>query len=163
MKNSLSLTSGSAYLQLHETKKPVSDIVAVVSVSETVQISARSKGFVRGTITHPGIKAGQEGLVELNDRSITRLHVGEKRNLSLPVGVLLYNAKVLFRDIKNCKLILCKAETLLFLLKVISFSFPNQIVACMLSMAKGIKVGSEVRVLRGKFSTQKGVVQASEG
>eukprot|EP00731_Ephydatia_muelleri_P032324 Em0023g831a len=30
-------------------------------------------------------------------------------------------------------------------------------------MAKGIKVGSEVRVLRGKFSTQKGVVQASEG
>ncbi|KAL5499927.1 hypothetical protein EMCRGX_G011400 [Ephydatia muelleri] len=32
----------------------------------------------------------------------------------------------------------------------------------MLSMAKGIKVGSEVRV-RGKFSTQKGVVQASEG
>ena len=102
-------------------------------------------------------------LVNFNDRSITRLRVGEKRNLSLPVGVLLYNAKVLFRDIKICKLILCKAETLLFLLKVISFSFLNRIVACMLSMAKGIKVGSEVRVLRGKFSTQKGVVQASEG
>ena len=33
----------------------------------------------------------------------------------------------------------------------------------MLSMAKGIKVGSGVRVLRGKFATQKGVVQASEG
>ena len=98
-----------------------------------------------------------------NDRSITRLRIGEKRNLSLPVGVLLYNAKVLFRDIKICKLILCKAETLLFLLKVISFSFLNRIVACMLSMAKGIKVGSELRVLRGKFSTQKGVVQASEG
>ena len=100
-----------------------------------------------------------------NDRSITRLRVGEKRNLSPPVhvGVLLYNAKVLFRDIKICKLILCKAETLLFLLKVISFSFLNRIVACMLSMAKGIIVGSEVRVLRAKFSTQKGVVQALEG
>ena len=32
----------------------------------------------------------------------------------------------------------------------------------MLSMVKGIKVGSGVRVLRGKFFTQKGVVQASE-
>lgn len=32
----------------------------------------------------------------------------------------------------------------------------------MLSMAKGIKVGSRVRVLRGKFATQKGVVQASD-
>ena len=33
----------------------------------------------------------------------------------------------------------------------------------MLSMAKGIKVGSEVWVLRGRFVTQKGVVQALEG
>ena len=64
-------------------------------------------------------------VLELNDRSITRLRVGDKHNLSLPVSVLLYNAKVLFRDIKICKLILCKAETLLFLLKVISFSFLN--------------------------------------
>ena len=31
----------------------------------------------------------------------------------------------------------------------------------MLSMANGIKVGSEVRGLRGKFSIQKGVVQTS--
>ena len=98
-----------------------------------------------------------------NDRSNKRLRVGEKRNLSLPVGVLLYNAKVLFRAVKICKLIPCEAETFLFLLKVVSFSFLNRIVACMLSMAKGIKVGSGVRVLRGKFSTQKGVVQASEG
>ena len=96
----------------------------------------------------------------INDRSNKRLRVG---NLSLPVGVLLYNAKVLFRVVKICKLIPCEAETFLFLLKVISFSFLNRIVACMLSMAKGIKVGSGVRVLRGKFSTQKGVVQASEG
>ena len=33
----------------------------------------------------------------------------------------------------------------------------------MLSMAKGTKVGSKVRVLRGRFATQKGVVQALEG
>ena len=33
----------------------------------------------------------------------------------------------------------------------------------MLSMAKGIKVGSGVWVLRGKCSTQKGVMQTSEG
>ena len=64
VKNSLSLTSGSAYLQLRETKMP--EIVTVVSVSETVQISAISEVFVRGTITHPGIKAGQERLVEPN-------------------------------------------------------------------------------------------------
>ena len=75
----------------------------------------------------------------------------------------MYNAKVLFRVVKICKLIPCEAETFLFLLKVISFSFLNRVVACMPSMAKGIKVGSGVRVLRGKFSTQKGVVQASEG
>ena len=80
VKNSLSLTSGSAYLQLHETKKPVSDIVAVVSVSETVQISARSKGFVRGTITHPGIKAGQEGLVEPKYKGQGRLLVARSLN-----------------------------------------------------------------------------------
>eukprot|EP00731_Ephydatia_muelleri_P017894 Em0010g992a len=80
VKNSLSLTSGSAYLQLHETKKPVSDIVAVVSVSETVQISARSKGFVRGTVTHPGIKAGQEGLVEPKYKGQGRLLVARSLN-----------------------------------------------------------------------------------
>ena len=62
-----------------------------------------------------------------------------------------------------CKLILCEAETLLFLLKVISFSFSNRIITCMLSMAKGIKIGSGVQVLRGKFSTQKEVVQTSQG
>ena len=65
-------------------------------------------------------------LVDLHyNRSNTRLRVGKKRNLSLPVGVLLYNAKVLFRDVEIFKLILCEAETLLILLKVFSFSFLN--------------------------------------
>ena len=57
VKNSLSLTLGSAYLQPHETKKP--EIVAAVSVSEMVQISAV---FVKGTITHPkGRAVGIDG------------------------------------------------------------------------------------------------------
>ena len=60
-----------------------------------------------------------------NDRLNTRIHVGEKHNLSLPIGVLLYNAKVLYRDVKINELILCEAETLLFLLKVILSSFLN--------------------------------------
>ena len=61
VKNSLSLTSGSIYLQLYKTKKP--EIVAVVSVSETVQISARSKVFASGNQTsrQKGWAGGTDG------------------------------------------------------------------------------------------------------
>ena len=66
----------------------------------------------------------------------------------------MYNAKVLFRDVKICKLILCEAETLLFLfIKVISFSFLNRIVACMLSMAKGVFHTERSRTSVGRSRT----------
>ena len=45
-----------------------------------MQISARSKWYVRGTITHPGIKAGQEGLVEPNYKGQGRLLVARCLN-----------------------------------------------------------------------------------
>ena len=79
VKNSLSLTSGSTYLQLYETIKP--EIVAVVSVSETVKIPAWSKA---ATIKHPGIKAGQEGLVEPNYKGQGRLLVARSLNTVNP-------------------------------------------------------------------------------
>ena len=82
VKNSLSLTSGSTYLQLYETIKP--EIVAVVSVSETVQIPARSKVLVAATIKHPGMKAGQEGLVEPNYKGQGRLLVARSLNTVNP-------------------------------------------------------------------------------
>ena len=84
VKNSLSLTLGSTYmyLQLYKTKKP--EIVAIVSVLETVQISARSKVFVSGTIKHPGIKTGQEGLVESNYKGQSRLLVARSLNTVNP-------------------------------------------------------------------------------
>ena len=82
VKNSFSLTSGSTYLQLYETLKP--EIVAVVSVSETVQIPARSEVFVAATIKHPGIKAGQEGLVEPNYKGQGRLLVARSLNTVNP-------------------------------------------------------------------------------
>ena len=63
-------------------KKP--EIVAVVSVSETVQISARSKVFVSGTMQHPGIKAGHEGLVEANYKGQGRLLVARSLNTVNP-------------------------------------------------------------------------------
>lgn len=78
-KNTLSLSPVMNPLPL-ESKRNVPTIVSNVTISETVEIPARSKMLIRGTLAYPSLLVGQEGLLEPTYKGEGKLLVARSLN-----------------------------------------------------------------------------------
>ena len=79
VKNTLSLSPVLNPLPL-ESKRNVPTIVSNVTISETVEIPARSKMLIGGTLAYPSMLVGQEGLLEPTYKGQGKLLVARSLN-----------------------------------------------------------------------------------